>query len=221
MIKGIITGQRLELNNVPLIVSDSVDYLKAIFLFRSKVWEDCEKWAHFSQGDTVYDIKLTNNEILREDHLNLGHGRWEVYLHGTNKNGMRITTSSVRFNVKKSGALNGVPMPEIPLSVAESFDNRISMLEKSTPGGGGGGTTFFPHVSEDGVISWTNDGGFPNPSPASIKGPQGEKGDAGATGAAGYTPVKGTDYFTEADKAEMVQAVITQLPVYDGEVVAE
>lgn len=41
----------------------------------------------------------------------------------------------------------------------------------------------------------------------------------GSTGAAGTTPVKGTDYFTDADKAEMVSAVIEALPVYAGEVV--
>ena len=35
----------------------------------------------------------------------------------------------------------------------------------------------------------------------------------------GYTPVKGVDYYTEADKTEMVNAVIAALPVYDGEVV--
>lgn len=35
----------------------------------------------------------------------------------------------------------------------------------------------------------------------------------------GRTPVKGTDYYTEADKAEMVSAVIAALPVYNGEVV--
>lgn len=40
----------------------------------------------------------------------------------------------------------------------------------------------------------------------------------GATGAAGTTPVKGTDYFTDADKTEMVNAVITALPKYAGEV---
>lgn len=36
----------------------------------------------------------------------------------------------------------------------------------------------------------------------------------------GKTPVKGVDYFTEADKAEMVSAVIAALPVYDGSVIA-
>lgn len=38
-------------------------------------------------------------------------------------------------------------------------------------------------------------------------------------GAAGKTPVKGTDYFTSADKADMVNQVIAALPVYAGEVV--
>ena len=40
----------------------------------------------------------------------------------------------------------------------------------------------------------------------------------GADGASGKTPVKGTDYFTDADKAEMVSAVIEELPKYAGEV---
>lgn len=34
-------------------------------------------------------------------------------------------------------------------------------------------------------------------------GPQGEKGEKGDTGAEGKTPVKGVDYFTDADKAEI------------------
>ena len=38
------------------------------------------------------------------------------------------------------------------------------------------------------------------------------KGDKGDNGADGHTPVKGTDYFTEADKQELVTAVIAALP---------
>jgi hypothetical protein len=34
----------------------------------------------------------------------------------------------------------------------------------------------------------------------------------------GYTPQKGVDYWTDADKAEIVAAVIAALPVYGGEV---
>lgn len=44
---------------------------------------------------------------------------------------------------------------------------------------------------------------------AGLKGPKGDKGDNGAPG---HTPVKGTDYFTEADKQELVTAVIAALP---------
>lgn len=35
------------------------------------------------------------------------------------------------------------------------------------------------------------------------QGPQGETGATGATGADGYTPVRGTDYWTAADIAEI------------------
>ena len=64
-------------------------------------------------------------------------------------------------------------------------------------------------------------------------GPQGPKGETGATGPqgpagatgpqgpqgpAGATPVKGTDYFTDADKAELVTQVIAALP--DGDEVS-
>lgn len=39
-------------------------------------------------------------------------------------------------------------------------------------------------------------------------GTNGKDGAAGADGQDGYTPVKGVDYFTESDKAEMIQAVM-------------
>ncbi len=40
------------------------------------------------------------------------------------------------------------------------------------------------------------------------KGAKGDKGDDGAPGQDGYTPQKGTDYFTPAEKEEMVQEVL-------------
>ena len=44
----------------------------------------------------------------------------------------------------------------------------------------------------------------------------GLKGDTGAAGADGYTPVKGTDYWTAADKAEIVDDVLAALPKWIG-----
>lgn len=43
-------------------------------------------------------------------------------------------------------------------------------------------------------------------------GKGGAKGDPGTPGAAGHTPVKGTDYWTAADKQEIVNSVIAALP---------
>lgn len=61
----------------------------------------------------------------------------------------------------------------------ECCDN-FSMIDggdefKAFPGlKGDDGTTFYPHVSAEGVLSWTNDGGKPNPDPVNIKGADGK-----------------------------------------------
>lgn len=104
--------------------------------------------------------------------------------------------------------------------VEDDGDGNITIRSLTGEEGGGtavNGYTFTPYVSADGVISWTNDGGLVNPEPVNIKGPTGPAGAAGPAGADGKTPVKGTDYFTEADKAELVQAVLTALPDGDTE----
>nr|DAZ32447.1 MAG TPA: hypothetical protein [Caudoviricetes sp.] len=44
----------------------------------------------------------------------------------------------------------------------------------------------------------------------------GLKGDKGADGTNGKTPVKGTDYWTSADKAEIVSDTLAALPTWTG-----
>lgn len=77
------------------------------------------------------------------------------------------------------------------------------------------GVTFTPSVNADGNLSWTNDGGLDNPAVVNIKGYDGKDGEDGKDG---YTPIKGTDYFTEKDKAELVSAVIASMT--DGDEVS-
>jgi hypothetical protein len=123
---------------------------------------------------------------------------------------------------------------------------------------GQNGATFYPNVSEDGILSWTNDRELPNPTPRKVKGEDGKDGINGVSvtsvrqtttsnadggtnvititlsngnnytfsvingskGSNGDTPIKGKDYFTDADKADMVNDVISALPKYNGEVVS-
>ena len=47
-------------------------------------------------------------------------------------------------------------------------------------------------------------------------GAPGATGPQGPAGADGKTPVKGTDYWTEADKAEIVSDVLAALPNASG-----
>lgn len=56
------------------------------------------------------------------------------------------------------------------------------------------------------------DGAPGAPGAQGEKGEKGEKGDPGTPGAAGHTPVKGTDYWTAADKQEIVNNVLAALP---------
>lgn len=84
------------------------------------------------------------------------------------------------------------------------FSNTIETESDSligTPGIDGiDGVTFIPSVSQEGIISWTNNGGLLNPPPINIKGEpgangidgsKGEKGDVGPQGIEGPQGPKG------------------------------
>ena len=58
--------------------------------------------------------------------------------------------------------------------------------------------------------------GFKGTETAWLASRKGENGVDGHPGADGYTPVKGKDYFTEADKNELVNAVLAALPAAEG-----
>lgn len=91
--------------------------------------------------------------------------------------------------------------PDSPATVTRSGPDTAPAFEFGIPAGkpgkagdpgkpgnpGDNGTTFTPSVSEEGVISWTNDGGLSNPEPVNIKGVPGAKGDPGTGVPAGGT----------------------------------
>ena len=60
-----------------------------------------------------------------------------------------------------------------------------------TGAAGADGVTFYPSVSEDGDLSWTNDGGLDNPETVNIRGPQGIQGEKGEIGRQGIQGPQG------------------------------
>lgn len=85
--------------------------------------------------------------------------------------------------------------------------------------GAAGADGVTPHIGDNG--HWylgSTDTGKPSRGATGAPGKDGAKGDPGTPGAAGHTPVKGTDYWTAADKQEIVTDVLAALP--DGTEVA-
>lgn len=93
---------------------------------------------------------------------------------------------------------------------------------------GQNGATFTPNVSEDGMLSWTNDRELPNPEPVNIKGKDGKDGidgkdgkngvdgKNGIDGKDGYTPIKGEDYFTAEEVQEIAEQAAELVDIPEG-----
>lgn len=143
MILGTINCQKLSLNSTD-IVADTIDFIEARFVFQSDDWDGLEKWAHFARNGEVYDIRLTDDHIRKEDHLNLSSGKWKVYIHGNEFRGgevvQRVTTNMVTLYVEPTGTLNGEPFPEMPASVTEQILARLDDVEQN----GGGSVGYSP-----------------------------------------------------------------------------
>ena len=76
--------------------------------------------------------------------------------------------------------------------------------------------TSVTHAWSGTTLSVTSASGTSSANLKGDKGDKGEKGDKGADGANGKTPVKGTDYWTAADKSAMVSDVLAALPTWNG-----
>ena len=91
----------------------------------------------------------------------------------------------------------------------------IATVEDGADGkpGAAGADGITPTIGPNG--NWflgATDTGKPSRGETGTPGKDGAKGAPGAPGAAGHTPVKGTDYWTVADKQEIVNSVIAALP---------
>lgn len=74
------------------------------------------------------------------------------------------------------------------MSVRAETQIDLARVDDGSPGTPGtNGATFTPSVAADGDISWTNDGGLPNPATQNIMGPQGDPGTPGTPGANGVS----------------------------------
>ena len=156
---------------------------------------------------------------------------------------LQEATNKALAQAKESGEFNGRDGKDgyTPIKGVDYFDGKdgnpgadgkdgtsvtVSSVSESTADGGSNVVTF-----SDGKTLTVKNGSKGSRGDKGDTGPKGDKGDTGATGPAGpsgpagangqngadgKTPEKGTDYYTEADKTEMVNRVISALPTWNG-----
>lgn len=104
-------------------------------------------------------------------------------------------------------------------------DDETSDEPETEPGGYYTPTITQPDANTMLVAYTPSTEGMPSVEPVQVTlpagprgetGPAGPQGETGPAGANGKTPVRGTDYWTDADKQEMVNSVLAALPKWAG-----
>ena len=131
--------------------------------------------------------------------------------------GLWVMLNCVAFQYVAFEQVNTIDPKYIPDTIARTSDLQTISDSISTLVGDTSVADQIDAALAQAKASGEFDGADGAPGPQGPKGDPGEKGETGAAGADGaagvdgYTPVKGTDYWTEADKAEIVNEVLSSL----------
>ncbi len=187
-----VAHQKLVRTDSFFAVEKSRNYLAAHFDFLSDEWKDNGTITAFFRGKGFNEPAIVGadgtchipNAAVQND------GRVYVHLRYIGGDGIEIPTNEVAIDLKRTGtdAESSLPEPEPDIyekivEIATEAKNIAASVREDADNG-----VFVGEKGDTGA-----------------QGPQGGKGDQGTPGKDGYTPVKGTDYFTEEEKAEFVK----------------
>ena len=217
MTKISINKTSLQISSRETLATGNVNSLSVSFRFLGG-WDDLTKTAIFKNGGTSVSVLLNNDicaipwEVLQES------GELYVSVRGTTSGGELVfcTETALIGNVKSSlAAAIAAGHREATPDVIDILVSDVAALKNGTGAGGSNGKSAYELAVQNGfhgtLTEWLN----------SLKGANGRdglNGQDGRNGVDGDTPVKGIDYFTAADKAELIVAVINALP--DGDEVS-
>lgn len=203
-----VVNQKLKIaTNLKYLISGTQEFIRFVFNLPSD-WIGLFTFAQFCQDGVAY------NQYLDEDNSvylpsEIGSGVCTLMLYGSND---RIigTTNYITLTIDDNILVSDAKSTELSQSL---YDKLVSELTVT-------------HEWDGTVLRITSGAGT---SEADLKGDKGEKGDAftyddftetqlkslkgeqGAPGADGYTPVKGTDYYTTAEKEALIAEIKTAL----------
>lgn len=207
-----VEKQNISRTDSNKVVAKSKNYLYAAFTFSTDDWDDVEiKTAIFKNGDRVFNVILNDNDECLVPHEVLDSGTVIVSVFGGNL----ITVDCASFKVHESGYEEGVT-PEPPTQ--DVYSQIIKMIEDI-------GQCDIP---EEQIRNAINDYITKHPIESGITEEQcrrivadyvtahkeelkGEQGIPGVPGADGYTPVRGVDYWTSEDIAQIQSYIDGQI----------
>lgn len=146
----------------------------------------------FKQGDNVYNQIIEDNTCVMPYEVLTSAEPLYIGCYGTNGDDdiKRVSTNFICFDVKQ-GAYSEADAPETPTP-----DIWESLINKNIPYIGDNGNWFIYDVEQKTYV----DSGNKSQGEKGEQGIQGEKGDKGEDG---YTPIRGVDYWTEADQNQI------------------
>ncbi len=203
MLEFEVKNQIIERKDSFSVVADSKNYLKAHFEL-SEEWQG-DVVALFGYAGRVVQVLLDEDnscivpfEVIKTPcfSVSLVCGTEEI-----------VTANVLNVNVEASGFAEGEESQEPTPDLWQQYMAKMQgNIENSLPYIGDNGHWFLYNVEtqdyeDTGILA------------RGTMGPQGEKGTDGQNG---HSPVKGADYWTPEDKAEIINDVLEALPTAEG-----
>lgn len=214
VLKVQVSNNTIQVAQCPKCITSGTIGLKAEFTFDGP-WYALTKMAVFKVGAIAKTVEIKEDmvvipwEVLENPYEQLYVGVYGVNADCT----VAIPTVWGEVCVIEPGAdPEADPSVDPTPSVWEDLLARVEWLEQYGGGSGGGG-------GADGYSPVANVVQTANGAVITITDKKGTTTATVANGKDGDTPKKGVDYWTPADRTQMVADVISALPVYNGEVV--
>lgn len=208
MIKLNVRHTRLEVKDSQLLAEGNVNSIHIRFLF-SPEWVSLSKIAVFSNGEAKFSLELSSDKCSIPWEVLTSVGEVLVSLRGIGEGGNVVicteTKSLGKVNNSLAATLSEMHSEATP-DVMDRLITDVADLKAAPLGKGTDGKSAYELAVEHGFA------GSETQWLASLKGEKGMPGVRGPEGLAGndgYTPVKGTDYFTVDDKADLIDELLS------------
>ena len=226
-----VTGAHAQLNEQVLLTGGMVG-LPVTFIFDEN-WEGLRKTAVFRAGGKIVScLDMEDSVCVPWEIMAQGSCNLQIGVYGENDDGtlviptVWVEAGTIQPGADPNGDLGSEPAVKIwdlalegvqqvraiAQSVRDDADRGLFRGEKGEKGDTGiqgpqGKQGIQGPAGPQGEKGETGERGPQGKQgaqgPRGYQGARGEKGDRGSEGPAGYTPVRGVDYWTEADRNEI------------------